>query len=327
LSSGQQLGLTNLYNYPGATTAFTASGNTAPLVAIGFKAQLSTNQDNQTRVDYNWNQITGTSNGGNFYPLATFDPINNVVPNLWTLSNVASMTTSTINVNTISTTSHSGSDITCDNITINDFATFPSVANGSNIISMTFSNSTNSNSYTPLQATIIQGSVFPQTSNVFDITTSGSNTTFTDRQGFVFDTIVGNTFTFGAGIETIQVNDGDLLVRSARYGTSIGGYLQPRAFSQSYSVNMDDDTNLTEYVQVTDSNSNTFAVSDYNFLPCMVGFNVQNTAIAVNEVTIRPYQSNGNWWVRLDVWVNALPGQNDMNWYWNNLLFPYNMMT
>ena len=52
-----------------------------------------------------------------------------------------------------------------------------------------------------------------------------------------------------------------------------------------------------------------------------------NTAVAVNEVIIRPYQSNGYWWVRLDVYLNAGAAGNDMIWYWNNLLFPYNMMT
>jgi hypothetical protein len=240
---------------------------------------------------------------------------------------LSTTTTSTLNVNTISTTSHTGSDITCDDITINNFATFPSVGSNSNVITMTFSNNTNSNTYTPLLATLIQGSVFPQTSNQFSITTTGSNTTISDRQGLVFQTITGNTATFGSGIETVQISDGDLKVRGIQYGVASSAYLQPRAFQQSYSINMDDDTNLVEYVQVTDSNANTFLVSDYNFMPCMTGFNVQNTAIATNEVTILPFQSNGYWWVRLSVWVNALPGQNDMNWYWNNLLFPYNMMT
>lgn len=240
---------------------------------------------------------------------------------------LSTVTTSTLNVNTISTTSHSGSDITCDNITINDFATFPSVGNGSNVISMTFSNNTNSNTFTPLLATIIQGSVFPQTSNQFSIETTGSNTVFTDREGFIFDLVNGNTFTFGAGIETVQVNDGDLLMRSARYGTQTGGYLQPRAFAQQYQQGLGTSDQLTTYTQVTDSNSNTFLVSDYNFMPCMMGFNMLNTAVAVNEVIIRPYNSNGYWWVRLDVYLNAGAAGNDMIWYWNNLLFPYNMMT
>jgi len=100
LSSGQQIGLTNIYNYPGAITALTGS-NTAPVVGLGFKAQQFTNDDTQTRVDYNYNQITGTSNGANFYPLATFDPTT-TIPNLWSLSNINSLTTSTMNTNVIS---------------------------------------------------------------------------------------------------------------------------------------------------------------------------------------------------------------------------------
>ena len=239
----------------------------------------------------------------------------------------STVTTSTLNVNTISTTSHSGSDITCDNITINDYAVFPSVANGSNIISMTFSNSTNSNSFTPLLATIIQGSVFPQTSNQFSITTTGSNTTIQDREGLIFQTVTGNTVTFGSGIDNVQMTAGDFYTRSVKYGTSAGGYLQPRAFAQQYQQGLGTSDQLTTYTQVTDSNSNTFLVSDYNFMPCMMGFNMLNTAVAVNEVIIRPYQSNGYWWVRLDVYLNAGAAGNDMIWYWNNLLFPYNMMT
>lgn len=239
----------------------------------------------------------------------------------------STVTTSTLNVNTISTTSHTGSDITCDNITINDFATFPSVGNLSNVITMTFSNTTNSNQYTPFQATLIEGSVFPQTSNEFSITTSGSNTTIQDYQGLIFQTVTGNTVIFGSGIDTVELTAADFFTRSVKYGTSAGGYLQPRAFAQQYQQGLGSSDNLTTYTQVTDSNSNTFLVSDYNFMPCMMGFNMLNTAVAVNEVIIRPYQSNGYWWVRLDVYLNAGAAGNDMIWYWNNLLFPYNMMT
>ena len=238
----------------------------------------------------------------------------------------STITTSTLNVNTISTTSHTGSDITCDNITINDFATFPSVANGSNIISMTFSNTTNSNAYVPLVATLIQGSVFPQTSNTFSISLSGSNTTIEDDQALVFNTLTGDTVTFGSGVEQIVVTQGDFKVRGIQYGSLSAGFLQPRAFAQSNQTGLGTGTNATVYVQVTDG-TNTFAVSDYNFMPCMMGFNVLNTAVAVNEAIIRPFQSNSEWWVRLDIYINAGAAGADVIWYWNNLLFPYNMMT
>lgn len=266
-----------------------------------------------------------SSFSGVFYNATVIETLNgsNYFGQNMTLS---TLTTSTLNVNTISTSSHTGSEIICDDITINNFATFPSVGSNSNVITMTFSNNTNSNSYVPFTATLIQGSVFPQTSNQFKIQTTGSNTRITDRQQLVFDTVIGNTVSFGAGVDILQQQSGDFYTRSVKYGTSASQYLQPRAFGQSNSVNMNDDTNVTVYAQVTDG-TNTFLVSQYNFIPCMMGFNVQNTAIAVNEVSVRPYNSNGYWWVRLDVYVNALPGNNDMNWYWNNLLFPYNMMT
>lgn len=93
LSTIQEIGLTTIFNYPGAITAInTASGTTAPVVGIGFKAQINLNDDNQTRIDYNYNQITGTSNGSVYYPFASFDPTN-VVPNTWEVTNVASIST------------------------------------------------------------------------------------------------------------------------------------------------------------------------------------------------------------------------------------------
>lgn len=91
LSTIQEIGLTSIFNYPGAITAI-AGNNTAPFVSFGFKAQLSTNTDNQTRIDYNWNKITGTSNGSAFYDLANFTPTQ-TAPNLWDIANVQSIST------------------------------------------------------------------------------------------------------------------------------------------------------------------------------------------------------------------------------------------
>ena len=327
ISSGQQIGLTTIYNYPGATTVFTASGNTAPFVGFGFKAQLSTNQDNQTRVDYNWNQITGTSNGANFYPMATFDPVNNIAPNLWTLNNIGSLTTSTMNVNTISTTSHSGSEIICDDITINNFATFPSVANGSNIISMSFSNSTNSNSYNPLQATIIQGSVFPQTSNQFTITTSGSNTQINDRQGLLFTTTTGTEAVFGGNIDDVILNSANLSCRQVKYGTNVGGFLIPRCFAMSNTTGFGAGTTITTSGQITDG-TNTFVGGNYN---CQIGlrsFSCTNSAVAYNTVIVVPYIDAGTqtWYWSLSAEVNVGTGGADGIFSWTVFLFPNDMM-
>ena len=103
LSTVQEIGLTNIFNYPGAITAI-AGNNAAPFVASGFKAQLSTSTDNQTRIDYNYNQITGTSNGSVFYPLATLDPTQ-PVPYVWDIGNIqnAIMSNATIDNAYIST--------------------------------------------------------------------------------------------------------------------------------------------------------------------------------------------------------------------------------
>lgn len=103
LSTTQEIGLTNIFNYPGAITAI-AGNNTAPVVGIGFKAQLNLNDDTQTRIDYNFDAITGTSNGSVFYPLATFDPTQ-PTPYLWDIGNIqnAIMSNATIDNAYIST--------------------------------------------------------------------------------------------------------------------------------------------------------------------------------------------------------------------------------
>lgn len=284
---------------------------------------LFANSANISNININ----TLSASNGSFSNLTTSNVFNGntLFGQFLTLSTT---TTSTINVNTISTTSHTGSDITCDNITINDFATFPSVANGSNIISMTFSNSTNSNSYTPLQATLIQGSVFPQSSNVFSITTSGSNTTFQDRQGFVFDTNVGDTFTFGAGIENVNVTDGDLYVRSVKYGTNASGYLQPRAFAMSNTTGFGAGTTITASGAVTDGTNN-FLGSDYNCLIGLRSFAQTNGAVAYNSVIVVPYidATTQNWYWSLQADINVGSAGGDGIFSWNVFLFPYNMVT
>lgn len=325
-STPQQLGLTTLLNYPGALTAINnATNTTAPVVGIGFKAQQFLNCNAQTRIDYNFNQITGTSDGGNFYPFTVFDPTQ-TAPNLWSVTNVNTATISSLNVTNISTSSHSGDNITANTVTILSNLTFPSVNCNATPIVLTLSNTNLSNEYVAFEANVIEGPAFPQASNQFTITTSSSNTQIQDKEGLVFSLLTGTAVTFGGNIDTVTLNSADFLTRSVRYGTSLGGFLQPRAFSQSNQSPLGTGTNTTVYVQVTDG-SNTFDVADYNFMPCMMGFNVLNTAVGVNEAIVRPFQSNAQWWVRLDIYINVGAAGADVIWYWNNLLFPYNMMT
>lgn len=113
-STTQAIALTNIYNFPGAITATlpNTASNTAPVVASGFKAQLFTNNDAQPRIDYNYNVITATSNGSNFYPLAAFLPTG-PGSNLWNLTNV-----STINGNPVGTTSGTFTSLTGSNLTL-----------------------------------------------------------------------------------------------------------------------------------------------------------------------------------------------------------------
>jgi hypothetical protein len=115
LSTIQEIGLTSIYNYPGAITAInTASGTTAPVVAIGFKAQINLNDDTQPRVDYNWNQVTATSNGVNYFPLATFDETL-VNPYVWTLSNIATATFSNATIDNAFISTLNLSSVTSEN--------------------------------------------------------------------------------------------------------------------------------------------------------------------------------------------------------------------
>ena len=95
LSTIQEIGLTSIYNYPGVITAInTQTNTTAPVVGIGFKAQINLNCNAQTRVDYNYRQITGTVDGSNYYPLATY---NDISPQLWELSNILNIETNNVN--------------------------------------------------------------------------------------------------------------------------------------------------------------------------------------------------------------------------------------
>lgn len=124
LSTTQDIGLTTIFNYPGAITAI-AGNNAAPFVASGFKAQLSTNTDNQTRIDYNYNQITGTSNGSIFYPLATFDPtqpspynwdIGNIQNAIMSNATIDNAYISTLNLSSINSSNASYSNLIVENI-------------------------------------------------------------------------------------------------------------------------------------------------------------------------------------------------------------------
>ena len=99
LSTIQEIGLTSIYNYPGVITAInTQTSTTAPVVGIGFKAQINLNCNAQTRIDYNYSQITGTVDGSNYYPLAKY---NDILPQFWELSNILNIDTDNINANTI----------------------------------------------------------------------------------------------------------------------------------------------------------------------------------------------------------------------------------
>lgn len=329
-SSSQLLGLTNIYNYPGALTAMTSGNTTAPFVAIGFKAQINLNDDTQPRTDYNYNGVTATSNGANYFPLATFDSAQ-INPNVWSLTNINTATISTLNVNNISTNSHSGANITAitvttSTLTVNSNIVFPSVSCNANPFVMTLSNTNTSNFFTALQTNVIQGAAFPQQSNTFQIITSGSNTTIQDREGLVFDVTVGTTVSFQDNIDTVTLNSADLEARSVKYGTLGAGFLQPRAFRQSITGNFGTTQSFDQSVQVTDVGSNTFPYSSYNLMTCLASFYVDNSIIAYNEVVLAPFDSNGYWWVQITGRVNAVSSE-DYTISWNNLLFPYNMMT
>lgn len=103
LSTIQELGLTSIYNYPGAITAInTVTNTTSPVVGIGFKAQIQLNNNNQPRVDYNYNGMSGTFNGSNFFPAVTLTS-GDAIP--WSFSNISKAFISTTNTNTISTNS------------------------------------------------------------------------------------------------------------------------------------------------------------------------------------------------------------------------------
>jgi len=99
LSTPQEIALTSLYNYPGAITAInTATNTTSPLVGFGFKAQINLNCNAQTRIDYNWDAITGTTDASNYYPLATFA---DVIPNFWTMSNILNLEADSLQANSL----------------------------------------------------------------------------------------------------------------------------------------------------------------------------------------------------------------------------------
>lgn len=117
LSTIQELGLTSIYNYPGAITAVNRVTNTAaPVVGIGFKAQINLDCNAQTRVDYNFNQITGTADGSNFYPLAKY---NDILPQYWELSNLLNINTDSVEANSLNVSSI--------------FTPFPSLSSYSNV--------------------------------------------------------------------------------------------------------------------------------------------------------------------------------------------------
>lgn len=325
LSTFQEIGLTTIVNYPGAVTSLnTASGTTAPVVGIGFKSQIYPNCNAQTRVDYNYNQITGTSNGANFYPFATFDPTQtSSVPNLWSVSNVNTFTTSTLNVNTMSTTTHSGNNITANFVTINSNLNFPSVNCNATPLTMTLNSVNVSNSYVAFQANIQQGPAFPQQSNSFTITTSGSNTTIEDKEGLVFSVTEGTDALF-LGVQTLTMNSGDVRAQGVTYGTTATGFLLPRAFRQSVTGSFSASQSFNNNYEVYDG-TNTFVYDNYNLMTCLASFYIDNSALAWGEVVLAPFSSNGNWWVNVTGRVNAASSE-DWTISWNNLLFPYNMM-
>ena len=142
LSTQQALGLTNLANYPGAITALIDGGsNTAPVVGIGFKAQLLQNTNAQTRIDYNFNQMTGTQDGLNFSPLAVYNP---ALSPPWNLTNV-----STINGIPPNTSGTTFTNLTGSNITMSGTLACASFVNVSSI---------NGELYTPSQNILFTGS-------------------------------------------------------------------------------------------------------------------------------------------------------------------------
>ena len=127
LSTTQKLGLTNLGTYLGAITAIAdGSPNTAPVVGLGFKAELLTNNNNQTRIDYNFNQITGTPDAVNFAPMATYNPGAANPP--WVLSNI-----STINGIPPNTTGTTFTTLTGSNLTTTGTLTSPQIVSVSSI--------------------------------------------------------------------------------------------------------------------------------------------------------------------------------------------------
>ena len=138
LSTQQALGLTSLFNYPGAITAYIDGGsNTAPVVGIGFKAQLLQNTNAQTRIDYNFNQMTGTQDGQNFTPLASYNP---ALTPAWNLTNV-----STINGIPPNTGGTTFTSLTGSNITLTGMLTSPQIVNVSSINGEYYTASFNSN--------------------------------------------------------------------------------------------------------------------------------------------------------------------------------------
>lgn len=219
-------------------------------------------------------------------------------------------------------------NINCDSVVAQSLE-FPSVNNNQNVIQMELSNAANSNSYNMVSATLVDGSVFPQTSNNFSMNLSGSNVSFNTKEDIQFTTDNGDTVLFDGGIQNLEMVSGNVKTNAVQYGNSGTGFLQPRAFRQIYSASLGAGQSFNVNVQVQDSGSNTFIGANYNLMPCLASFAVNSAILAFGTVILAPYidSGSGTWYVNIEATVNAGAAGADATISWNNLLFPYNMMT
>ena len=193
LSTTQALGLTNIYNYPGAITALAtaSSSNTAPVVGIGFKAQLLTNTNAQQRIDYNFNQITATQDGANYNPLAVYTPALNPV---WSLSNVSTINGLPVSGGT-TFTNLTGSNLTVTGTLLSPQVTGISSINGvgfqtayNNVWSGSFPTTFGSNAVTTIASiTLPNNYLQPNTNYIYDVPLIFTSIPPSSPQGFILN--------------------------------------------------------------------------------------------------------------------------------------------